>query len=129
MPVDANAENTHGRLVVLHDHRHRRRYHVGGIGTEDQVDFVDGDELGVDAGHIRRVALVVIIDKLDRPPEQPALGVDVVAPKAKCNQKLLAVLRHAAGHGHAEADLDRLTGGSRRLRAKQQRSCYARRHD
>jgi hypothetical protein len=81
----------------------------------------DVNQLGVDAGHVRRIALIVVVDELDWAAEQPALGVDVVAPGLQRDQKLLAVLRHAAGHRHAEADLDRLGGSSARAREKQDR--------
>ena len=110
MPVHADAENGDGGLVVLYDHRHRRCHHIGGIGAENEIDFVDIDELGVDAGHVRRIALIVVVDELDWAAEQTALGVDIVAPELQRDQKLLAVLRHPAGHRHAEADLDWLTG-------------------
>ena len=75
----------------------------------------DVNQLGVDAGHVRRIALIVVVDELDRTAEQPALGIDIVAPKLKRDQKLLAVLRHAARHCHAEAHLDRLGGVSGRV--------------
>ena len=78
--VDADRGEADRHLLVLDDGRHRRRDEVGAVGAEQQVDFVDGDQLGVDVRHVRRRALVVVDDELDRAAEQPALGVDVVAP-------------------------------------------------
>ena len=40
------------------------------------------------AGHIRRAALVVVIDELDRPSEQAARRIHVVTPNFERNQKL-----------------------------------------
>ena len=37
---------------------HRLRSHVGRVGTEQEVDFVHRQELGVEGGNIRRVALL-----------------------------------------------------------------------
>jgi hypothetical protein len=106
-------------FAVLHDHRHRGRDHVGGIGPDQQVDLVDTDELGVDARHVVGVALVVVIDKFDRAPQKPALGVDVLSPDLQRQQVLLAVGRDRAGERHAEADLDRI-GRARRGHGRQQ---------
>jgi hypothetical protein len=98
VPVDADRQEADGGLVVLHDDRHRRRNHVGGIWPEEQVDLVDGDELRK-SRNVARVALVVVVDKLDRPAEQSALGVDVVAPEFKRHQNLLAIRGDPAGQG------------------------------
>ena len=46
---------------------HGGRRHVGCIGSEQQIDFVHRQKLGVDRGHVRRIALIVVVDKLDRP--------------------------------------------------------------
>ena len=45
--VDADGGETDRHLVVLDDGRHRRRNEVGAVGSEQQVDFVDRDELAV----------------------------------------------------------------------------------
>jgi hypothetical protein len=63
-----------------HDDRHRRRDQRGRIARYDEIDFVDVKKLRVESGDLRRVALIVVIDKLDFPPEQSALGVDVLDP-------------------------------------------------
>ena len=105
-------------LVVLHQHRNCRRHHVGRVGADQQIDFVDVDQLGIDPGHVLRIALVVIEHQLDRTAEQAAFGVDVVAPDLQRRQHLLADRRHAAGERHAQADPDRL-GGLRRARQQQ----------
>ena len=95
-------------LVLLHDDRNGGRHHVGRIAADHEVGFVDVEELGVDAGHIRRVGLVVIMDQLNLTAEQSALGVDFLRPDLRAEQCLLAVHRQRAGQRHAEADLDRL---------------------
>ena len=118
--VDVHAEHADRQLVVLHDDRHRRRDHVGGIGADQQIDLVDADELCVDAGHVRRSALVVVIDELYRPAQQPAFGIDIIAPDLERQQKLLAVGRNSTGQGDAEADLYRI-GGVRRSGQPRQR--------
>jgi len=113
LAIDVHAQHADRHLVGLHDDRHRRRDHVGRIGAEQKVHFVDAEQLGVDAGHVVGVALVVVINQLDRAPQQSAPGVDVVAPDFQGQQVLLAVGRDRAGQGHAEADLDWI-GRSRR---------------
>ena len=112
--VDREAEQPDERLLLLDDDRHGRRQHGGGVGADDQLDLVDVEQLRVDARHGRRVALVVVVDELDRPAEQPALGIDVLLPDLLGEQRGLAVGREPAGQRHAVADLDRLAG--RRLR-------------
>src|SRR5262249_44489663 len=76
--------------------------------AEQQVDFVDGDELGIDVRHVRRRALVVVDDELDRAAEQPALGVDVVAPDLERGVDHLARCGARAGEREAHADPDRI---------------------
>jgi hypothetical protein len=120
LPIDVHAEHADRHLVLRHDDRHRRRDHIGGIGPEQQVDFVDAEQLGVDGRHVVAVALVVVIDELDRAAQDAALGVDVVAPDLEPEQQLLAVRRHPSGQRHAEPDLDRV-GGARRGRGPRQR--------
>ena len=85
----------------------RGRDHVGRIAADHEIDFVDVEQLGVDARHIRRIGLVVIIDELDLTAEQAAFGVDLFFPDIRAEQRLLAVRRQRAGERHAEADLDR----------------------
>jgi len=97
LAIDVHAEHADRHLVCLHDHRHCRRDHVGGIGPDQQVDFVDADELGVDAGHVVGIALVVVINEFDGPSQESALGVDVVAPDFRRQEILLAVGRVGAG--------------------------------
>ena len=122
--VDAGAEQADEQLLPLDHDRHRRRDLAGGIAADDQIDFVDVEQLGVDAGHLRRIALIVVVDQLDRPAEQPAFGVDVVFPDLHRQQRRLAVGRQRTGQRHAEADLDRLFSrclGFGRRRGEQQR--------
>src|SRR4029079_4305206 len=47
-------------------------------------------------------------DELYRPPEQSALGVDVVTPKLQRGENHLAGCCACAGQGQADADLDRI---------------------
>jgi hypothetical protein len=49
-----------------------------------------------------------VIDELDGTSQQPAFGVDVVAPDFQRQKILLAVGRNCAGERHAETDLDRM---------------------
>ena len=118
--VDADRGEADRQLLVLDDGRHRRRDEIGAVGPEQQVDFVDGDQLGVDARHVRRRALVVVDDELDRPAEQPALGVDVVAPDFERGVDHLARRSAGAGERQAHADLDRIA--ALRGRARQRRA-------
>ena len=120
MAVDTDRHHADGESLVFNDDRHCRRGHVGGVGTEQQIDFVDIDELVVDAGHVRRIALVVIKNQINRAAQEAALRVDVIAPHLQREQQLLAVLRHPAGECHAETDLDRI--GRHRRRGEEQNS-------
>ena len=78
------------RHVVRHHHGYRRRHHIGRVGADHQVDLVDLDELRVDRRHVGGVALVVVENQLDRPAEEPAFLVDIVAPDLQRGQNLLA---------------------------------------
>ena len=98
-------------IHVVGDHnRHRRRRNIGCIPRNDEVDFVDIEQLCIDAGDQRRVALIVVEIELDRAAEQPAFFVGVVGPDLHRQQCRGAVDREAAGQRHAEADHDRLAG-------------------
>ncbi len=105
-----------GHVVLDHD-RHRRRQQVGAIIAGNQIDLVDIEQLRKDAGHRRRVALIVVIDQLHRPAQEAALGVGLLLPDLHPQQGRLAAGRQPAGQPHAEADLDRL-GGARRQQAR-----------
>ena len=110
LAVDIERKQPDESLAPLHDDRHGGRVHVGGIGPDDKVDFVDVEELRVDARHRRRIGLVVVIDQLDLASEQSAFGVDFRFPDLGAEQRLLAVRRERAGERQAKADLDRLAG-------------------
>ena len=86
----------------------RRCHHIGRIGADHEIDFVDIQKLGVDARYVRRVGLIVVIDELDLAAEQSALGINVFRPDLGADQCHLAVRRKRAGERHAGADLDRL---------------------
>ena len=106
--VHIEAEQRKERHLVLDDDRHRRGQQIGAVIADRQVDLVDVEQLRKDAGYRRRIALVVVIDQLDRAAEQPALGVGLLLPDLHRQQGRLAAGRETAGQRHAEADLDRL---------------------
>jgi hypothetical protein len=122
MPVHIDGEEAERYLSMLHQHRYGRRHEIRAVGADDEIDLVDVDELRIDAGHVRRIALVVIEDELDRPPHHAALGIDVVAPDLQAEQKLLAVGRRAAGEVVAEADADRVRRARRQGKRQQDQS-------
>ena len=99
--------------VVRDRDRYCRGYQIGAVARNQQIDFVDVDQLGVDPRDVRGIALVVVIDQLDRPAEQPALGVDLLLPDLEGEQPCLADDGERAGQFHAEADRDRLLGAGR----------------
>jgi hypothetical protein len=113
--VHVEREQADEGLALLHHDRHRRRDHVGRVAAEHEVGLVDIEQLGVDARHRRRIALVVVVHELDRTPEQPALGVGLFLPDLHAEERLLAVGGEGAGQRHPETDGDRLAG--RRLGA------------
>jgi hypothetical protein len=123
LAVHGEAEQDDEDLPLLDHDRHGGGGRHGGIRTDHQVDLVDVHQLRIDARHRRRLALVVVEDELDRAPEQPALGIDLLFPDLHADQRLLAVRRQRAGQRHREADLDRLAllGGSRNRRQRQSR--------
>ena len=55
---------THPILLSLHGDRHCRRQQVCAVATDDQVDLVDVEQLGIDAGYRRRIGLIIIIMRL-----------------------------------------------------------------
>ena len=114
--VHAGAEQAHEQLLFLDGDRHRRSDLGRGIAAHDQVNFVDIEQLGVDAGHLRRIALIVVVDELNRPAEQPAFGIDVVFPDLHGDQRHFAVGREGTGQRHAKADFDWLGRLGRRRR-------------
>ena len=119
--VHREAKQANEHLLLLHHDRHRRREHVGAVAADDEIDLVDIEQLGVDAGHGRRVGLVIVIDQLDRASEQAAFGVDVLLPNLLREQRRLAVGPRPPVMRHAVADLDRLAGLRRCRHCKQAR--------
>jgi len=73
-----------------------------------------------------RTALIVVVDKLDRPAEQPAFGVDVIFPNLHRHQRHFSVGSERAAERHAKADLDRIGSFGRRRRHKYQRRSRSR---
>ena len=80
---------------------------IGGM-THQQVDLVDVHELGVDAGNIGGIGLVVEINEPHLTAEQPTLGVDLLGPDLLGQQMGFARRGEAPGQRYAESDLDRL---------------------
>ena len=108
LAVDVEGEEADEQLVLLHHHRERRRVEIGAVRPHDNVDFVDVDQLGVDAGHVGRIGLIVVVDELYFAAEESALGVDLLRPDLGAEQRLLAVGRERSGQRHGEAELDRV---------------------
>src|SRR5262249_15283994 len=73
---------------------------------DNEVAFVQLDELRVNRRDRRRVGLVVIMDQLDLAAEEAAFGVGFLLPNLGAEQRLLAVGRQRTSQRHAEADLD-----------------------
>jgi hypothetical protein len=88
----------------------------GPVGNIEKFDFVDVEKLRVDLRHRGGFRLIVVVDELDGPAEQAALGVGFFLPDLGAEEGLLAIGRQRAGERHAEADFDRLAAlrGSRR---------------
>jgi hypothetical protein len=107
-------------LVLWYDGHHSRSRRHRGVGSDDKIDFVDLEQLGVDARHWARRTLIVEVDELDRAPEQAALGVGLFLPDLHAEQRLLAVRRQRASQRHGEADLDWLPGRRLGLRRRQE---------
>ena len=93
-------------LLSLHGDRHCRRQHVGAVGADDQVDLVDVEQLGIDAGHRRGIGLIIIIDELHGTAEQPAFGIGILLPDLLGEQGGPAVGGEPSRQRHAVADLD-----------------------
>ena len=78
--VRIETEQADQQLALLHDHRQRRRNEIGTIGPVDEIDLIDVEQLGVDAGYVRWIRLIVVVHKLDLAAEEAALGVDLLFP-------------------------------------------------
>ncbi len=115
--VDREREQTHQHVIARDHDRHRGYREIGAVAGQRQIDLVDVEQLGVDARHQRGVALVVVVDELDRTPDEAALGVDVLLPHLIGGEDRLAVGGKPAGERHREADLDRVGRVHRRSHA------------
>jgi hypothetical protein len=116
--VHGKREQHHHQLLAFHDLRHGGDDQVG-RRAHQQVDLVDVEQLGVDAGHRRRVGLVIVVDELHRPAEQAALGVELLDEDLLGEQMRLARRGEATGQRHRKSDLDRV--GRLRREAPRQR--------
>src|SRR4029077_12213414 len=85
------------------------RRDIGTVGRDDEIDLVHIEQFGIDARDERRIGLVVVIDKLDWPTEEPALFVGIFGPDLHRQQPRGAVDGEPAGQRHAEPDRNRLT--------------------
>ena len=110
LAIDTDREDAHRHLLVGDEDRHGGRHEVGGVGAEQQVGLIDRDQFGVEAGNVGGIALVVVDDDLDRPAEQAAPGIDVVAPKIDRRLHHLAGRSAAPGQRQSHPDLDRIGG-------------------
>jgi hypothetical protein len=106
--VGGIGENADGGLLVLHQDRNGRRDHVGRIWTDQKIDLVDFDKLRIELWNVGRVALVIVVDKLDLASEQAPFGIDIVAPDFQSGEHLLSDRRDTAGQCHAHAHPDRV---------------------
>src|SRR5262245_8818436 len=88
----------------------------------DQIDLVDVEQLGIDAGYRRRIGLIIIINELHGTAEQSASSIDILFPDLLGKQRGLAVGRKPACQRHAVADLDGLARLRRRRGAHESTS-------
>ena len=89
-----------------------------GVGSEQQVDLVHGDQPLIDLGRLRRYRLVVIRHELDlslllAADAQAARRVDLIAPELIGLNGDRAGDAKVARLGHGEADLQRILGPAR----------------
>ena len=112
--VHRGPEQADEDLLSLHGDRDRRRLQVGGVGADDQVDLVDVEQLGIDAGHGRGIGLIIIVDELHRTAEQPAFGIGILLPDLLGEQGGPAVGGEPSRQRHAVADFDGFSGLRRR---------------
>jgi hypothetical protein len=80
LAIEVEPEQPEEGHVVGDDDRHRRRLEIGAVIADHEIDLVDVEELGDDPRHRRRVALVVVVNKFDRPAQEPTFGVGLVFP-------------------------------------------------
>ena len=113
LAVHVQAEQPDQCQPPLHRHRQRRRDQVGAVAAQQQIDFVDLQQFGDDARHLRGVGLIVVDDQLHRPAQETAFGVDILDRDLQRQQGRLAVGRKAAGLADALTDGEGF-GGKRR---------------
>ena len=64
--VDAGAEQAEEQPLLLDHDRHRGRDLRRGVGADSKIDFVDVEQLGVDARHRGGGGGIIVVDQLDR---------------------------------------------------------------
>ena len=92
--------------LALDDNGHGRGDEIGPIAGDDKVDFVDIEELAVDAWHSGRLGLVVIVDQLHGPSDEAAFLVDLLLPDLHGQESGFAIGSKGPGEGHAQANAD-----------------------
>src|SRR5262249_32109825 len=95
-------------FMWVHDDRNCRGEDIGAVAADDDVDFVDIEQLAVNARHRRRVALVVVVNELHGSPDKTALGVGFLDPYFHREQRGFPVWPERTGLRNAKTDLDRL---------------------
>jgi hypothetical protein len=108
LAIGIERKQSKNQSIVLDHHRQCRDHLIGRIAGNRQIHLVDVEQLRIDPGHRRGIALVVVIDELHRPAQQSALGVDVLGPNLHRQQAGLADHRQSARQCHAQADRNRL---------------------
>jgi hypothetical protein len=105
--VQGQREQRQEHFLVLNHGGHRRSSRNRGVARDHQVDLVDVEQLGIDGGHSRGTALVIVIDKLHFSAEQAAFGIHLFGPNLIGQERRLAAAGEAAAQRHAKSDFDR----------------------
>jgi hypothetical protein len=79
--VIGQPEETHEHEPALDHYGHGGGDQVRPIAGDHEVHLIDIEQLRIDAGDGRWLALIVVVDELHRSPEQAARFVDVITPE------------------------------------------------
>ncbi len=82
----------------------------------DEIHLIDIEQLGVDAGHIGGLGLVIVVDQFDLAAQESPPGVYIVPPDLHRQQCRLPGRTQGAGQRHAKTELKGL--GRMRRRGK-----------
>ena len=102
-------EQADQHFLLLNHHGHRRRQQVGAIPADDDVDLVEVEQLLVQGGDGRRIALIVVVDEVDR------AALDVAAPT--CRWEAASPTKRAAPSNVANSAPGRPVGSITRVSA------------